>query len=587
MTSKNRQGESAITYTYNIASRLAGVNDGGDVTEYKYDRVGRVRQVISPQSQAVSYEYDKRGLRTKLTYPDDSYPNNSYVNYEYDPMGRLKRIKDSSGNPLAEYTYDELSRRKSVTLNNSNDVNAVYNYDLADRLTKLDNKSGSTHIVFDYTYDKAGNRKTMKVDNNSNNTHSYTYDKIYRLTVADYPGSAVTDYYYNPVGSRRRVVANSVTTDYTSNNLNEYAAVGGVNYSYDDNGNLTYDGTYTYVYDCENRLTEVKQGQTTVATYGYDYLGRRTEKTVYGSPNVVTKYCYDGDNLIGEYDNSGNLLRKYIYGDTIDEPICMITSQGTFYYHSDGLGSVVALSNTTGNIVERYSYDVFGTPMIRDGQGNIISTSAYNNSYMFTGRDYDTETGLYYYRARYYNPTIGRFLQPDPIGYAAGLNLYTYCGNNPVNWIDPYGLKVNWREVARGTGTMVIGGVQIAGGIIFAETGVAPVILLPTGSYVFGYGLAQTAAGFAGGDLKRAPGTISGVATLPFGQRASMAADIAENVATGALNPLVPIKSPLGATEAAVQVLNTIDPFGNEKGSKKGSGGADLNNIDPQYLVAG
>jgi len=99
----------------------------------------------------------------------------------------------------------------------------------------------------------------------------------------------------------------------------------------------------------------------------------------------------------------------------------------------------LALSNVNGEIVERYSYDVFGEPTIQDADGNEISDSNYSNPYMFTGRRFDPEAGLYYYRARYYNPTIGRFLQPDPIYYAAGLNLYTYCGNDPINWVDPGG----------------------------------------------------------------------------------------------------------------------------------------------------
>jgi RHS repeat-associated protein len=167
-----------------------------------------------------------------------------------------------------------------------------------------------------------------------------------------------------------------------------------------------------------------------VANYAYDEKGRRTAKTTYSGGTVTTKYVYDGDNLIAEY-NGSTLLRKYVYGPRIDEPICMVTSGGTqYFYYFDGLGSVVRITDSSGIVQDTYTYDVFGQPS---------AASTVNNRFMFTGREYDSETGNYYYRARYYKPSIGRFLQPDPIGYMDSINLYTYCENNPVNTIDPSG----------------------------------------------------------------------------------------------------------------------------------------------------
>jgi RHS repeat-associated protein len=168
--------------------------------------------------------------------------------------------------------------------------------------------------------------------------------------------------------------------------------------------------------------------------YAYDAAGRRIEKKVDGATQV--KYVYDGDHIIAEYNSAGTLLRKYVHGPCVDEPICMIEASGTYagthYYHYDALGSCVAMTNSAGNVTQLYEYSVYGQVAASDAD--------HPNRFMFTGREFDKDTGLYYYRARYYHPEIGRFLQTDPIGYGDGMNWYGYCANGPLNAIDPTGL---------------------------------------------------------------------------------------------------------------------------------------------------
>jgi RHS repeat-associated protein len=175
--------------------------------------------------------------------------------------------------------------------------------------------------------------------------------------------------------------------------------------------------------------------------YAYDPAGRRIEKKVDGTTQV--KYVYDGSHILAEYNNAGTLLRKYVHGPCVDEPICMIEASGTYagthYYHYDALGSCVAMTNSAGNVVQLYEYSVYGQVAASDAD--------HPNRFMFTGREFEKDTGLYYYRARYYHPEIGRFLQTDPLGYGDGMNLYRYCRNGPMNSTDPLGLKAEPNRV--------------------------------------------------------------------------------------------------------------------------------------------
>ena len=296
---------------------------------------------------------------------------------------------------------------------------------------------------FSYTYDSVGNRLT-KVFSGGTQGESYGYDNLYQLTsVSNFQSHSYT---YDPLGNR--LTADGVS--YTPNSLNQYSSVGGVSHTYDLNGNLTSDGTYTYGYDYENRLTSVT-GRGMNASYVYDPFGRRIQKTVNGT---VTRYLYDGDQILEERDASNNVTAKYTHGPGIDEVLAMNRNNKTYYYYQDGLGSVTEAVESSLT-VESYTYDPYGKVTIKDLYGTVLPQSAIGNPYLFTGRELDSETGNYYYRARHYHSGIGRFLQRDPI---YGINLYTYTLNNPINWFDPYGLwvAIGERRIGPGGHTVII-----------------------------------------------------------------------------------------------------------------------------------
>jgi RHS repeat-associated protein len=226
--------------------------------------------------------------------------------------------------------------------------------------------------------------------------------------------------------------------------------------TYDGNGNLTYDGAFTYAYDAESRLTSIQQGATTVAAYLYDGQGRRKTKTV-GSTTTV--YTTDADNreVLENDGSSGQVRQWYAYGSGIDEPLnqMALTASTRVTFIPDIQGSVMATLDAASGTLTKAAYLPFGE-----------NPTNYSGTFRYTSRRIDPETGgstaqpsgLYYYRARMYSPTWGRFLQADPVGYAAGPNLYAYVGNDPLNAVDPGGLTTYFGQV----GASVIG---VLGGV--------------------------------------------------------------------------------------------------------------------------
>src|SRR6202171_5117942 len=206
--------------------------------------------------------------------------------------------------------------------------------------------------------------------------------------------------------------------------------------SLDNNGNtlskVVGSNTTSYAWDFENRMSSVTlPGNGGAVSFKYDPFGRRIYKSSTAGTSV---YAYDGDNLIEETNSSGAVVARYAEPKNTDEPLAMLRSGATSYYHADGLGSVTSLSSPAGSIANTYTYDSFGK--LTASTGSLVNSSRY------TARESDIETGLYYYRARYYDPAIGRFLSEDPIGFNGGENFYAYTRNNPVDLKDPFGLYI-------------------------------------------------------------------------------------------------------------------------------------------------
>ncbi len=186
----------------------------------------------------------------------------------------------------------------------------------------------------------------------------------------------------------------------------------------------------SYTWDFENRLVQAVVPGTGTTTFKYDPFGRRIQKS---GPLGTMNYLYDGTDIVNETDNAGNIVAKYVDNDeTVDEPLSELRFGVSNYYQEDGLGSVTSLSDLTGSLANTYTYDSFGK--LTASTGTVI------NAFRYTAREADLETGLYYYRARYYDRAAGRFISEDTTGFHGGINFYSYVTNDPLNQTDPTGL---------------------------------------------------------------------------------------------------------------------------------------------------
>jgi len=450
-------GTTQETYEYDALSRLIKAEDDDSMVEFKYDSLYRLIEEAQ-NGKAIRYTFDKVNNRTSI-----QYTNQRIIDREFDLLNRIVKVKQAN-DTIADFTYIGKEFRALNKLYGNGDA-AMNLYDMGRRLTEREVKNKNAEVIAHYVY--GYNRVNMKTFeqriHDGGKGDVFGYDEMYHLNNVKFnspePQNSGTSlfekskiYAFDKVDNILKIVetqneqAKQVLTQV--NNLNQYVKFETTSLSYDSNGNLAQKEDQKFTYDYRNQLVSAETGFQTI-NFKYDALGRRIEKNINGTNPVI--YYYDGFQVIEERNGFDQVQKQYTYGNGLDEILRMDNYDGAiatpYYYHTNAIGSVTEITNNEGKIVERVTYDEYGKPTFidcfTDPQNPTESTnSVIGNSYLFQGRLYDPETNLYYYRARYFHPELGRFLQPDPKGYVDSMNLYQSFGQNGVNFIDPMGKKL-------------------------------------------------------------------------------------------------------------------------------------------------
>jgi len=462
----DQSGWYADVYNYDKSGNLIEATNPFAHWTFGYDVLGRLlwhNQSITGMQDAYnttfSYTIDERS-EIQLEYPDDGRK----VTYGFDI--RLRPSDIISDEISGSWSFNLADQFEEIIFG-PNAITSTFDYNNRGLLTDIKYIHEEETIYHDqYGYDGVGNRLFTRKISAPEKSELYIYDDLHRLetfqrgtlnqdgTAIEIPYSGVLPllqkqiWDLDPNGNWLQTQTTLVDSDpiietREVNQVNEYTLIDGSSFedNYDLNGNLLDDGRNTYAYDDMNRLIRIVNQTTQKETkFTYGPLGNRVITTY---DDDTTYQLYSGTDIIQERNADETLLREFIWD--FSGPFSMIDYyegvQESFYYLKDILGSTVALTDTDGNVVERYFYEPYGTTIISDGDGsNTRTSSAYGNPFMWTGQRYDSTNNLYHFWARTYSPVLGRWLQRDPLGYVDGLNLYQYVHSNPVRYIDPYGL---------------------------------------------------------------------------------------------------------------------------------------------------
>ncbi|MGK7899537.1 MAG: RHS repeat-associated core domain-containing protein [Xenococcus sp. (in: cyanobacteria)] len=416
-------------------------------------------------------------------------------NYNYDILNRVIDITQTGtgiSNKRVEFGYNALGQFTAIdryrdTTGSNLVVGTSYAYDELNRLTNLTHNNGTTDVAFyDFTYD-ASSRITQI--SNVDGITDHTYDDRSQLTGADYSDNALDDEQYTYDANGNRIDSNIHGNGYITGEGNRLLSDGTYNYEYDNEGNLIRQTNIAtgeiqeLEWDYRDRLVAIIDkdaagNETQRAEFTYDAFNRRISKAVDTNPQdandaVVTHFVYDREDVLLDFVdadgvsgiNEPQLVQRYLHGPGIDRVLAQENASGDVIWHlTDHLGTVRDLVDNTGTVVNHLTYDSFGRVIAE-------TDASVNTRYLYTGREFDRETGLYYYRARYYDPAVGRFISEDPIGFAgADSNLYGYVLNDPIAFSDPSGLL---RVGTERFGCALVG----LGGLILAESSTVASVL--------------------------------------------------------------------------------------------------------------